>query len=314
MIVSDQNAAETRPRARAKPRGKQRPGGRNLSIQLIKTLYAQAPHATLHAPYCKTKHLLKDCQFLVSTDGQRLSAAVAYSEDSIEFTWSLAGRSETLRNLIAQVRRRLERVTFLPVMETGSRSWGQMLGLPVTGRYFRAFLPEPNKPAHTMPPGFEIIPLDPREHSVAASRLINEAYPSLPRLTKPEALVRMTETEHYFPDGWFFLLHQPTGSRVGLAISGYDPEMEEGFIDWVQVAPRFRHRGLGISLTSEAIRRLSDRARLITASGSLEAPFTLGDLFRECGLDQMRQWSILGQDSPTRPSPFIVPPDWPDQT
>ncbi len=119
MIVSDHNVAGPRRRARAKPHGKRRPGERSLSIQLTKTLYAQAPHATLHAPYCKVKHLLAGCQFLVSTDGKRLSAVVAYTNDSVEFTWSLAGRSETLRNLIAQVRRRLARVTFLPVMETG---------------------------------------------------------------------------------------------------------------------------------------------------------------------------------------------------
>jgi ribosomal protein S18 acetylase RimI-like enzyme len=105
----------------------------------------------------------------------------------------------------------------------------------------------------------------------------------------------MTHADHYFAPGWFFLVQRPSGKRVGLAISGHDTDMDEGFIDWVQLLPRFRRRGLGTLLVRESIHRLR-QARLITVSGTLDAPFAAGDLYRKCGFEQERQWTILGQE------------------
>lgn len=276
-------------------------------------LYTQGPHAALYTPLCKVMDVLEECQYLVSTDGQRLSALVAYSDDSIEYTWSLAGRAETLRNLIVQVQHRLGALPFLPVMETGRRSWSQLLGLPLLGRYFRAYLPKPTPPQVGVPAGFEIIPFNPQEDVEEANRLMNHAYPSLRRLTSPGRLREMMQTSFYFPAGWFFLRHEVSGRRVGLAICGYGQEMEEGFIDWIQIAPRFRHQGLGAVLVRESIRRLCDKSRFITASGSLDAPFVLGELYSECGFEQMRQWTILGQSSGVadRRQAFMIPPGGP---
>jgi GNAT superfamily N-acetyltransferase len=238
--------------------------------------------------------MLEGCQYLASTDGQRLSAAVAYSEDAIEFAWSLAGRAETLRNLIAQVRHRLKLLSFVPVMETGRRSWGQMLGIPVLGRHFRSYLPDPN------------ITLNPEDDIEKISRFMNQAYPSLNDLATPEQLREMTKTGYAFPDGWFALKHLPSGMEVGLALCGFCQEMEEGFICWTQVSPRFRHHGLGELIVRESIRRLCGKSRFITASGSLDAPFSLGDLYKRCGFEHTRQWTILGQGptSGNRPLPF----------
>jgi hypothetical protein len=98
---------------------------------LIKALYEQSPHAALYAPFCKVRAKLEACEHLVSTDGRRLSAVLSFADDSIEFTWSLAGRALSLRNLIAQAQRRMGTLTFVPVLETGRKSWSEMLGLPV---------------------------------------------------------------------------------------------------------------------------------------------------------------------------------------
>jgi GNAT superfamily N-acetyltransferase len=308
VIVSERHPPGMPGEPQVHARTKRRPGGRATSIDLIKTLYAQAPHATLHAPYCTLQKLLSGCQYLVSTDGQRLSAAVAYTDISIEFTWSLAGRAETLRNLIAQVQNRLASLAFAPVMETGRRSWGEMLGLPVQGRYFRAYLPDPAPQDAKIPAGFQIAVADPTSEAAEISRLMNAAYPSLPRLTTPERLGELASADYYLADGWFFLIERDTGQRVGLAICGYCPEMKEGFIEWIQVVPRLRNQGFGRLLVHEAIRRIHGQSRFITASGNLDAPFALGGLYKACGFVQIRQWTILGQGAATanRELPFLA--------
>jgi ribosomal protein S18 acetylase RimI-like enzyme len=256
---------------------------------------------------------LEACQHLVSTDGQRISAVLAYAGDSIEFTWSLAGRALSLHNLITQAQRRTGGIRFLPVLETGRKSWSEMLGLSVLGRYFRAHMPVPQAPPGEMPEGYAFTGFDPERDLEVAARIMNAAYPSLRRLATPEKLKRMTQAPYHDPSGWFFLVEAQGSQPVGLAISSYCSEMREGFIEWIEVIPRLRHRGFGSLLTHECIRRLAVKARFVTTQGSLDAPFVHGGLYRKCGFDRIRQWTILGLPGGAdgREDDFIVPPGRP---
>jgi ribosomal protein S18 acetylase RimI-like enzyme len=188
-----------------------------------------------------------------------------------------------------------------------------MLGLPVLGRYFRAHLAVAEAPASSIPSGYAISNFDPDRDLEAASRLMNAAYPSLRQLMTPEKLRRMAEAPHYDPRQWFFLIETSSSQPVGFAIHGYCDELREGFIDWIEVLPRLRHRGFGSLLTHECIRRLADRASFITTQGSLDAPFVHGDLYKKCGFERIRQWTILGQGRipEERADIFTVPPGHP---
>jgi len=287
---------------RTPPRSQPPRGGHSTTLDLIEGLYRRAPHATLYTPLCKIRDVLRGCHYLVSTDGERLSAVVAYTDDAIEATWALPGRAEILRNLIAQVQRRLEALSFLPVMETGRRSWSQMLGLQVLGRYFRArhVAPLPGPP--TIPAGFRLVTVDVAKDLPAVVRLMNMAYPSLPDFVDMRDVEGMTSAPYHFPDGWFFLREETHRHPVGMAVNGYCPDSDEGFIDWIQVLPRYRRHGLGSLLVTESIRRLA-AASFITVSGSLDAPFAVGDLYRKCGFGQTRQWTILGKQASSRRAP-----------
>lgn len=284
-----------------------RQGGGPTSIDLIKKVYLKAPHAALYTPLCKVKRTLSACQYRISIDGTRTSALVAFTDNSIEFTWSMPGRAETLRNLIMGVQHRLRGVTFAPLMETGTRSWSQMMQLPVLGRYFRAFLPDPQPPQITPPTSFEFTPYNPADDTLPTANFINCAYTSLPHLTSPQRLAEMTGLNGYYPEGWFFLKHIPTGEIAGFAICGICRELREGYIDWIQIAHSFRNRGLGKMMVGEAIRRLLPHSDFITSSGSLDSPFAHGDLYKQCGFNKTRQWTLLGTDPIQRRQSLPVP-------
>lgn len=279
---------------RVAPRTAPHRDGRSTALELIHAIYEPAPHAVLYTPLCKIEPVLRTCHSLVSTDGARLSAAVAYTETSVEFAWALPRRGETLRNLLMQVKHRLGRVDFLPVMEGGRRAWSQTLGLSVLGRCFRARYTGACDTPTGWPADFRVVPCDPAHDLDAAAALINEAYPSLPHLITPEHLATMASAGSYLPEGWFFVRDEATGRAAGLAINGLCRETGEGFIEWIELLPRYRHRGLGSRLVHESVRRLQ-AARFITVSGSLDAPFAVGDLYRQCGFGPVCQWTILGQ-------------------
>jgi GNAT superfamily N-acetyltransferase len=268
--------------------------GRSTTLDLIRAIYEPAPQSVLYTPLCKIAPRLRACHSLVSTDGARVSAAVAYTDDSIEFAWALPRRGETLRNLLMQVKRRLPAITFLPVVEGGRRPWSDTLGLRVLGRHFRARYSGPPAGPPDWPAGFRVAPCDPARDLEAAARLINEAYPSLPQLITPRRLEEMSRAPFHFPEGWFFVHDETTGRPAGLAVNGLCPETGEGFIDWIELLPRYRQRGLGRRLVQEALHRLRP-ARFVTVSGSLDAPFAAGALYRQCGFDPVCQWTLLGQ-------------------
>jgi len=272
---------------------------RPTTLELIEPLYKKAPHLTLYTPLCKVRDVLMGCNYLVSTNGRRLSSVVAYGDDSIELTWSVPERAETLRNLIVQVKNRVPTLTFLPVMETGRTKWNEELSLQVLGRCFRAIYEGPKPGPVSVPAGLRMLTVDPEKDLPTLADLMNSAYPSLPRFIDAERLAVAARAPSYYADGWFFLCDETLARPIGAAVCGYCGETDEGFIDWVQVLPRFRGRGLGVILAREAIRRLA-AAGCITVSGSLDAPFAVGELYADCGFGQFRQWSILGQPAVAR--------------
>jgi ribosomal protein S18 acetylase RimI-like enzyme len=177
-----------------------------------------------------------------------------------------------------------------------------MLKLRVLGRYFRArhIAPLPGPPA--VPAGFRLTGVDAARDLPDVVRLMNMAYPSLPDFVDLRDVEEMIGAPYYFPDGWFLLREETHGHPIGLAVNGYCSDSDEGFIDWIQVLPRYRRRSLGSLLVTESIRRLA-AASFITVSGSLDAPFAVGDLYSKCGFGQTRQWTILGRPSRARPGP-----------
>lgn len=273
-------------------------------LELITPLYRSAPQATTYAPLCRLQAELEDCHTLISTDGQRLCALVAYSEEAIEFTWCRPNRTGTLQQLILQVQRRLGRLRFVPVLETGRRRWSDRLRLHPRGRFFRARHSGPLPGRPLVPAGLRLRPFDPVLDLATAVELMNRAYPSLPNFMTVDRLAAMTRAPSYSADAWFFLEERGRREPVGLVMTGLSPEHGEGFIDWIQTAPRHGRRGLGRLLAQEALHRLR-RADLITVSGSLEAPFVTGDLYRQCGFGEPCLWTILGsrRNLPHRPDP-----------
>lgn len=287
MILTTLHPPGTQPA----PQGQtQRP---SATLELVRALYPGAPHATLCMPFCKQKQALARSHYLASTDGRHLCAVVAYTREAIEFTWCLPGRRETLRNLIVQVAHRLPALAFLPVIESSRRDWDGWSGLASRGSFFRALLGSGRYRRRALPGGFEVVPCDPARDLPAAAELLASCAPEVSgRIGEPQ-LEAMTRADYFLPDGWLFLRDRVRGDLAGLAISGLCREFGEGFVDWIQILPAYRGRGLGTALLGEALERLRE-ASFVTVSGSLES-LHAGELFERCGFRQMRRWTILAR-------------------
>lgn len=91
---------------------------------------------------------------------------------------------------------------------------------------------------------------------------------------------------------WLLAVDSSTGEAVGCGIADFDPEAQEGILEWVQVLPAYRRRGIGKMLVTGLLSRMT-RARFATVSGRADAPTSPELLYRACGFQGEDVWHIL---------------------
>lgn len=121
----------------------------------------------------------------------------------------------------------------------------------------------------------------------AVLEIIRESYPGIQ--VDREWLSKLTLTPAYAPELW--LIGYVNGSSAGCLIADYDPQVREGILEWVQVLPGFRRRGVGKALVCEALRRM--QGNFATVSGAVESETSPEALYRSCGFAGNDVWYIL---------------------
>lgn len=155
--------------------------------------------------------------------------------------------------------------------------------------YFRLLHRLENIPAVTSP---DIELVTTRDIS-AIAQIINRSYPDL---SVTEEQVRgFTQSPAYCPRLWVMAVHIPTGEVMGCALADLDRESGEGSLEWVQVLPQWRRRGIGRLMVTELLRRMKGTARFATVSGKCGSPDSPERLYRACGFTGNDVWHILSK-------------------
>lgn len=130
-------------------------------------------------------------------------------------------------------------------------------------------------------------------------------YPDGFKLVTPTKEQLTAHISQCFPDGetpdsidlWRYmeyfmvaLVDTSTGRIVASAAADVDFGVKEGSIDWVEVSPRYRRKGLGTYLVTELIYRFRRFSDFISVS--TKEPAAL-ELFKKCGFGEECAWHIL---------------------
>lgn len=100
-----------------------------------------------------------------------------------------------------------------------------------------------------------------------------------------------TETEVYCPELWLGAVQ--SGELVGSILCDFDAEVGEGIIEWLQVLPEYRGRGIAAALTCRALRIMSAFADFATVSGECDNVTNPEAVYRKCGFQGDDVWHIL---------------------
>ena len=92
---------------------------------------------------------------------------------------------------------------------------------------------------------------------------------------------------------WIAVREKESGIISATGIAELDTRIGEGVLEWIQVSPEYRRRGLGRFLVNELLSRLSSRAGFVTVSGRLYDPCDPLSLYLSCGFKDKTVWHVI---------------------
>lgn len=97
----------------------------------------------------------------------------------------------------------------------------------------------------------------------------------------------------YDEDLWICLYDKKNHTIAATGIAEFDNDVEEGYLDWIQVSEGYRGRGLGKIIVYELLRRLKKKASFVTVSGRADNKTKPEKLYESCGFGSKVLWHIL---------------------
>ncbi len=106
-------------------------------------------------------------------------------------------------------------------------------------------------------------------------------------------LQRYTQRPVYDRNLWLAVRDNATEQIVATGIAELDREIREGVLEWIQVSPDYRGKGLGKFLVLELLCRMQPMADFATVSGQCNNTTSPERLYRRCGFTGQDVWHIL---------------------
>lgn len=123
--------------------------------------------------------------------------------------------------------------------------------------------------------------------------MINSSYAHSEIRVSEDYVRSLTITQVYCPELWIGAILDE--KLIGSIICDFDIEIGEASIEWLQVLPEYRGRGIAAALTCKALKRMSGFADFATVSGECDNITNPERVYRNCGFEGNDVWHILNE-------------------
>lgn len=125
------------------------------------------------------------------------------------------------------------------------------------------------------------------------TEMINRSYTHSDIHITEEHINNLTKTKVYCPELWIGAVSD--GKLIGSVLCDFDSEVGEGIIEWLQVLPEYRGKGIASALTCKALKAMSVFAEFATVSGECDNTTAPESVYRKCGFEGNDVWHILNK-------------------
>lgn len=252
---------------------------------LLKDLYKQDPCKVLPNAIWKTNEGLDNLLLSHRSEDDKILELKGWDENGLHIFWNKKRRVDQSFQQI------MERSNFMVI----HNDYFQQIcvnGYSSVKPYFRIKHNKRNVPSYFLcNDDFYINESCPEREFEEISDFIRKCYKNL----KPSAATVKSWKNHEVFDNslWIWIVDKHNNIPVALGIGEYDRSMLEGSLEWIQVLPEYRGRGLGKVLVLELLNRLNGRVEFTTVSGEVGSETNPERLYRSCGFSGNDIWWVL---------------------
>lgn len=108
-----------------------------------------------------------------------------------------------------------------------------------------------------------------------------------------EALMSYQTHAVYDRDLWIAVTECGHNAIIASGIAEVDKDIKEGILEWIQVSPGYRGKGLGKFVVNELLWKMKDKADFVTVSGKIDNPTNPRSLYMACGFSEEAIWHVM---------------------
>jgi GNAT superfamily N-acetyltransferase len=262
----------------------------NFRDALIST-YRDNPCQVLPNAIWKTLAQLENLQTTIGFENDAIGSLKAWDDKNLWVYWTRNREpSEDFNQQLTGLQLALIHQDFMHTALTN--------GFVVQQPYFRLIYRRNNPVVRTpLPTGFSVIDVDIDVHiqrdAQGVADLIGRCYQDIHPTVK--AVARWTEHPVFDPALWIWVIDDAKGVPIGLGIAEIDQSILEGSLEWIQVLPEYRGKGIGKCIVQELLSRLEKRVQFTTVAGEVDNATNPEALYRSCGFVGRDIWWMLSQ-------------------
>ena len=131
------------------------------------------------------------------------------------------------------------------------------------------------------------------DESEILAKMINLCYTHSEINVSADYIKGLTKTKVYCPETWIGAYKD--GTLAGSVICDFDSETGEAVIEWLQVLPIYRNRGIASALVCNALKIMKNFADFATVSGECDNITNPEKVYRRCGFSGNDVWHIMSK-------------------
>ena len=252
--------------------------------EFLKERYIEEPCATLSTAFWKILNPLKELKTEIIFEGNEIKIITLSDEKSLLLHWQPINEE-------INIKINLSLLNFYVIHERYKIEINPTQ-LTLIQKYFRLSRHLENIPENFLPSLFRIQPVNVKNDFNQICSFLNVCYPGAQ--FSEDSIIKWTCFPVFNPHFWIWIVNDE-GFKVALGIADFDDSIKELSLEWIQVHPEFRNKGLGKALVYELLRRGIGNALFATVSGSIQNETNPEKLYRSSGFSGSDIWYVYSK-------------------